>query len=38
MRNRDRVLKSLENVYRGAFTAAEDADDGKAMELSLIHI
>ena len=32
MRNRDRVLKSLENVYRGAFTSAEDADDGKAME------
>ncbi|MEC9356002.1 MAG: hypothetical protein VX507_07160 [Gemmatimonadota bacterium] len=32
MRNRVRVLKSLESVYRGAFTAAEDADDGKAME------
>ena len=32
MRTRDRVLKSLENIYRGAFTAAEDAGDGKAME------
>ena len=32
MRTRDRVLKSLENIYRGAFTAAEDAGEGKAME------
>ena len=32
MRTRDRVLKSLGNIYRGAFTAAEDAGEGKAME------
>ena len=32
MRTRDRVLKSLGNIYRGAFTAAEDAGKGKAME------
>ncbi|HCK33744.1 MAG TPA: hypothetical protein DHW20_01110 [Gemmatimonadetes bacterium] len=32
MRTRDRVLKSLENIYRGAFTAAEDAGEGTAME------
>ena len=31
MRSRDRVLQSLENVYRGAFTAAAEADDGEAM-------
>ncbi len=31
MRSRDRVLKSLENVYRGAFTAAEDAGDKETM-------
>ena len=27
MRSRDRVLQSLEKVYRAAFTAAEDAGD-----------
>jgi hypothetical protein len=32
MRARDRVLQSLENVYRGAFTAAEQAGDKAAME------
>ena len=31
MRSRDRVLQSLENVYRGAFTAAEEAGDAAAM-------
>ncbi len=31
MRSRDRVLQSLENVYRGAFTAAEEAGDTVAM-------
>ena len=32
MRTRDRVLKSLENIYRSAFTAAEDAGEGTAMD------
>jgi hypothetical protein len=32
MRARDRVLQSLENVYRGAFAAAEKAGDKAAME------
>ena len=32
MRARDRVLQSLENVYRVAFTAAEQAGDKAAME------
>ena len=31
MRNRDRVLQSLENVYRGAFQQAEEAGDQAAM-------
>jgi hypothetical protein len=31
MRSRDRVIQSLDNVYRGAFTAAEDAKDAAAM-------
>ena len=31
MRNRERVLQSLENVYRGAFTAAETAGDKAEM-------
>ncbi|MDH3423068.1 MAG: type II toxin-antitoxin system HicB family antitoxin [Gemmatimonadota bacterium] len=31
MRNRERVLQSLENVYRGAFSAAEEVDDAPAM-------
>jgi len=31
MRTRDRVLHSLENVYRGAFTTADDAHDSAAM-------
>ncbi len=31
MRERDRVLRSLENVYREAFGAAEAAGDGAAM-------
>ena len=31
MRNRDRVLQSLENVYRSAFAAAEEAGDTVAM-------
>ena len=31
MRSRDRVLQSLENVYRGAFTAAEEAGDAATM-------
>ena len=32
MRTRDRVLHSLENVYRNAFTAAEDSGDSVSME------
>ena len=32
MRSRDRVLQSLENVYRSAFTAAEAAGDTARME------
>lgn len=31
MRARDRVLQSLENVYREAFVAAEKAGDSAAM-------
>ena len=31
MRTRDRILQSLENVYRGAFTAAEEVGDAAAM-------
>ncbi|MDA0310766.1 MAG: hypothetical protein O2992_01450 [Gemmatimonadetes bacterium] len=31
MRSRDRVLQSLENVYRSAFSAAEEAEDKAAM-------
>jgi hypothetical protein len=31
MRSRERVLQSLENVYRGAFAAAEAAGDTAAM-------
>ena len=31
MRSRDRVLQSLENIYRGAFTAAEEAGDAATM-------
>lgn len=31
MRSRDRVLQSLENVYREAFLAAEEADDKALM-------
>ena len=31
MRSRDRVLQSLENVYRSAFTAADEAIDTPAM-------
>ncbi|MBM4183452.1 MAG: hypothetical protein FJ207_04405 [Gemmatimonadetes bacterium] len=31
MRARDRVLQSLDNVYRGAFSAAEQAGDTEAM-------
>ena len=31
MRSRDRVLTSLESVFRGAFTAAETAADPDAM-------
>ena len=31
MRSRDRVLQSLENVYRGAFTAAEEAGERDKM-------
>lgn len=31
MRSRDRVLQSLENVYRSAFTAAEEVGDAVAM-------
>ena len=32
MRTRERVLQSLENVYRAAFTAAEKAGDSATME------
>lgn len=31
MRSRDRVLQSLENVYRSAFSAAEEAGEGDKM-------
>jgi hypothetical protein len=31
MRSRDRVLQSLENVYRSAFSAAEEAGDAARM-------
>ena len=31
MRSRDRVLQSLEKVYRSAFSAAEEADDAETM-------
>lgn len=31
MRSRERVLQSLENVYRGAFAAADKAGDGATM-------
>ena len=31
MRSRDRVLQSLEKVYRGAFSAAEEAGDTETM-------
>lgn len=31
MRSRDRVLQSLENVYRSAFSAAEAAGDANRM-------
>jgi len=31
VRSRDRVLQSLENVYRSAFSAAEEAEDKAAM-------
>ena len=31
MRSRDRVLQSLEKIYRGAFTAAEGAEDTETM-------
>ena len=31
MRSRDRVLQSLEKVYRGAFGAAEEAEDSETM-------
>ena len=31
MRSRDRVLQSLENVYRDAFTAADAASDAATM-------
>jgi hypothetical protein len=32
MRDRERILQSLEKVYRGAFTAAEQAGDAARME------
>ncbi|MDX1495301.1 MAG: hypothetical protein R3253_14640 [Longimicrobiales bacterium] len=32
MRSRERVLQSLENVFREAFTAAEEAGDRARME------
>ena len=31
MRSRERVLQSLEKVYRGAFSAAEEAEDAETM-------
>jgi len=31
MRSRERVLQSLENVYRGVFGAAEEAGDAETM-------
>lgn len=31
MRNRERVIQSLENVYRESFTAAEAAGDAERM-------
>ncbi|MDA0327806.1 MAG: hypothetical protein O2958_02155 [Gemmatimonadetes bacterium] len=31
MRNRDRVIQSLENVYRESFAAAESAGDAERM-------
>ncbi len=31
MRSRDRVLQSLDKVYRGAFTTAEEASDSDSM-------
>ena len=31
MRSRERVLQSLENVYRGVFRVAEEAGDADAM-------
>ena len=31
MRSRDRVLQSLDKVFRGAFTAAEEANDTGSM-------
>jgi len=31
MRPRDRILQSLENVYRGAFAAAEEREDKETM-------
>jgi hypothetical protein len=31
MRSRDRVLQSLENVYRDAFTAADEAGESEKM-------
>ena len=31
MRSRDRVLQSLEKVYRSAFSAAEEAGDTESM-------
>ena len=31
MRNRERVLQSLEKVYRGAFSAEEEVSDAPAM-------
>ncbi len=31
MRSRDRVLQSLEKIYRGAFNAAEEAEDTETM-------
>jgi hypothetical protein len=32
MRDRERILQSLDKVYRGAFTAAEKAGDTAQME------
>lgn len=31
MRDRERILQSLEKIYRGAFTAAEEAGDTSQM-------